>query len=165
MLDRYYSLGSASHRGMEGDILSLLKNIVPPLTSKKHKGQDGRIGIIGGCQECVISYHPTVFYLCCRVEYLIRFSHACFQQLYWSALFCCHLRTKSGENHEAVADWFLMLTSSEGSCFSSKSRFAQCRYVFLVSRVLTCLMCSAPKMLHLLSNHTAQSSSSTQFCE
>ncbi|XP_011606219.1 ATP-dependent (S)-NAD(P)H-hydrate dehydratase [Takifugu rubripes] len=51
VLDRYYSLGSASHRGMEGDILSLIKNIVPPLTSKKHKGQDGRIGIIGGCQD------------------------------------------------------------------------------------------------------------------
>uniref|UniRef100_H3D8T3 ATP-dependent (S)-NAD(P)H-hydrate dehydratase n=2 Tax=Tetraodon nigroviridis TaxID=99883 RepID=H3D8T3_TETNG len=33
------------------EILSLLKTIVPPLTSKKHKGQDGRIGIIGGCQD------------------------------------------------------------------------------------------------------------------
>ncbi|KAM6955566.1 ATP-dependent (S)-NAD(P)H-hydrate dehydratase [Lycodopsis pacificus] len=51
VFERYYSLGSASHRGMEDDILSLVKNIVPPLTSKKHKGQDGRIGIIGGCQD------------------------------------------------------------------------------------------------------------------
>lgn len=42
---------------MDGDILSLVKSIVPPLTSKKHKGQDGRIGIIGGCQEYVASYH------------------------------------------------------------------------------------------------------------
>lgn len=50
---RYYSLGSTSHRGMDADILSLMKSIVPPLTSKKHKGQDGRIGIVGGCQECV----------------------------------------------------------------------------------------------------------------
>ncbi|XP_076015301.1 ATP-dependent (S)-NAD(P)H-hydrate dehydratase isoform X1 [Genypterus blacodes] len=51
VLERYYSLDSTSHRGMDDDILSLVKTIVPPLTSKKHKGQDGRIGIIGGCQE------------------------------------------------------------------------------------------------------------------
>ncbi|XP_039674528.1 ATP-dependent (S)-NAD(P)H-hydrate dehydratase isoform X3 [Perca fluviatilis] len=51
VFERYYSLGSASHRGMDDDILSLVKRIVPPLTSKKHKGQDGRIGIIGGCQD------------------------------------------------------------------------------------------------------------------
>ncbi|XP_068561024.1 ATP-dependent (S)-NAD(P)H-hydrate dehydratase isoform X1 [Cebidichthys violaceus] len=51
VFERYYSLGSTSHRGMEDDVISLVKNIVPPLTSKKHKGQDGRIGIIGGCQD------------------------------------------------------------------------------------------------------------------
>ncbi|XP_022051529.1 ATP-dependent (S)-NAD(P)H-hydrate dehydratase isoform X1 [Acanthochromis polyacanthus] len=51
VFDRYYSLGSTSHRGMDEDILSLVKSTVPPLTSKKHKGQDGRIGIIGGCRE------------------------------------------------------------------------------------------------------------------
>uniref|UniRef100_A0A671WA51 ATP-dependent (S)-NAD(P)H-hydrate dehydratase n=1 Tax=Sparus aurata TaxID=8175 RepID=A0A671WA51_SPAAU len=51
IFERYYSLGSTSHRGMDDDTLSLVKNIVPPLTSKKHKGQDGRIGIIGGCQD------------------------------------------------------------------------------------------------------------------
>uniref|UniRef100_A0A671W310 ATP-dependent (S)-NAD(P)H-hydrate dehydratase n=1 Tax=Sparus aurata TaxID=8175 RepID=A0A671W310_SPAAU len=51
VFERYYSLGSTSHRGMDDDTLSLVKNIVPPLTSKKHKGQDGRIGIIGGCQD------------------------------------------------------------------------------------------------------------------
>ncbi|XP_042786159.1 ATP-dependent (S)-NAD(P)H-hydrate dehydratase isoform X2 [Panthera leo] len=31
--------------------LQLVRNIIPPLTTKKHKGQDGRIGIVGGCQE------------------------------------------------------------------------------------------------------------------
>lgn len=51
VFERFYGLGSTSHRGMEDDILPLVKNIVPPLTSKKHKGQDGRIGIIGGCQD------------------------------------------------------------------------------------------------------------------
>uniref|UniRef100_A0A4W6BYU8 ATP-dependent (S)-NAD(P)H-hydrate dehydratase n=1 Tax=Lates calcarifer TaxID=8187 RepID=A0A4W6BYU8_LATCA len=51
VLERHYCLGSTSHRGMDDDILSLVKSIVPPLTSKKHKGQDGRIGIIGGCQD------------------------------------------------------------------------------------------------------------------
>uniref|UniRef100_A0A673XH25 ATP-dependent (S)-NAD(P)H-hydrate dehydratase n=1 Tax=Salmo trutta TaxID=8032 RepID=A0A673XH25_SALTR len=50
VLERSFSLGTAARRGMD-DILPLVKNIVPPLTSKKHKGQDGRIGIIGGCQE------------------------------------------------------------------------------------------------------------------
>ncbi|XP_029386364.1 ATP-dependent (S)-NAD(P)H-hydrate dehydratase isoform X2 [Echeneis naucrates] len=53
MFERYYSLGSTLKRGMDDDdnMLSLVKNIVPALTSKKHKGQDGRIGIIGGCQD------------------------------------------------------------------------------------------------------------------
>lgn len=51
VFERSYSL--ESHRGMDDDILSLVKSIVPPLTPKKHKGQDGRIGIIGGCQEYV----------------------------------------------------------------------------------------------------------------
>ncbi|XP_046937714.1 ATP-dependent (S)-NAD(P)H-hydrate dehydratase isoform X1 [Lynx rufus] len=31
--------------------LQLVRNIIPPLTTKKHKGQDGRIGIVGGCQD------------------------------------------------------------------------------------------------------------------
>ncbi|XP_068602405.1 ATP-dependent (S)-NAD(P)H-hydrate dehydratase isoform X2 [Brachionichthys hirsutus] len=54
VLERYHTLGSAPHRSMaddDDDLLSLVKSIVPPLTSKKHKGQDGRIGIIGGCQD------------------------------------------------------------------------------------------------------------------
>ncbi|XP_029386366.1 ATP-dependent (S)-NAD(P)H-hydrate dehydratase isoform X4 [Echeneis naucrates] len=53
LFERYYSLGSTLKRGMDDDdnMLSLVKNIVPALTSKKHKGQDGRIGIIGGCQD------------------------------------------------------------------------------------------------------------------
>uniref|UniRef100_A0A3Q2QWA6 ATP-dependent (S)-NAD(P)H-hydrate dehydratase n=1 Tax=Fundulus heteroclitus TaxID=8078 RepID=A0A3Q2QWA6_FUNHE len=38
-------------KSMDDDIGSLVKSIVPPLTSKKHKGQDGRIGIIGGCKD------------------------------------------------------------------------------------------------------------------
>ncbi|XP_012590307.1 PREDICTED: ATP-dependent (S)-NAD(P)H-hydrate dehydratase [Condylura cristata] len=29
----------------------LVRSIVPPLTSGKHKGQDGRIGVVGGCRE------------------------------------------------------------------------------------------------------------------
>ncbi|XP_072332110.1 ATP-dependent (S)-NAD(P)H-hydrate dehydratase isoform X2 [Scyliorhinus torazame] len=31
--------------------LQLVRNIVPPLTEKKHKGQDGKIGVVGGCAE------------------------------------------------------------------------------------------------------------------
>ncbi|XP_062288083.1 ATP-dependent (S)-NAD(P)H-hydrate dehydratase isoform X3 [Scomber scombrus] len=51
VFERFNSLGSTSHRGMEDELLSLVKSTVPPLISKKHKGQDGRIGIIGGCQD------------------------------------------------------------------------------------------------------------------
>ncbi|PIK44315.1 putative ATP-dependent (S)-NAD(P)H-hydrate dehydratase [Apostichopus japonicus] len=29
----------------------MIRNIVPPLTYDKHKGQDGRIAVIGGCKE------------------------------------------------------------------------------------------------------------------
>ncbi|XP_067299520.1 ATP-dependent (S)-NAD(P)H-hydrate dehydratase isoform X2 [Pseudorasbora parva] len=47
VIERSFSLGSAS---ME-NIIPLVRKTIPPLTSKKHKGQDGRIGIIGGCQE------------------------------------------------------------------------------------------------------------------
>lgn len=47
--ERSFSLGSSVH-SME-NTLQLVKNVIPPLTSKKHKGQDGRIGVIGGCQE------------------------------------------------------------------------------------------------------------------
>lgn len=50
VIQRDFSLGSPTHRAMD-DILPLVKSIVPPLTHKKHKGQDGRIGVIGGCQE------------------------------------------------------------------------------------------------------------------
>uniref|UniRef100_A0A8D0FWZ8 ATP-dependent (S)-NAD(P)H-hydrate dehydratase n=1 Tax=Strix occidentalis caurina TaxID=311401 RepID=A0A8D0FWZ8_STROC len=33
------------------NIFQLVRNVIPPLTGKRHKGQDGRIGIVGGCQE------------------------------------------------------------------------------------------------------------------
>lgn len=62
VFERYHSLGSTTHRGMDSDIGTLVKSIVPPLTSKKHKGQDGRIGIIGGCQEYVAAkIHPSPY--------------------------------------------------------------------------------------------------------
>lgn len=31
--------------------LQLVRSVVPALTTKKHKGQDGRIGVVGGCRE------------------------------------------------------------------------------------------------------------------
>ncbi|XP_061548963.1 ATP-dependent (S)-NAD(P)H-hydrate dehydratase isoform X1 [Phycodurus eques] len=51
VLERRYSLAPPSDGGMEEHVLSLVKKIVPPLSRNKHKGQDGRIGIIGGCQD------------------------------------------------------------------------------------------------------------------
>uniref|UniRef100_W5MRK7 ATP-dependent (S)-NAD(P)H-hydrate dehydratase n=1 Tax=Lepisosteus oculatus TaxID=7918 RepID=W5MRK7_LEPOC len=50
VIERAFSLRSPSPRNME-NMIPLVKNIIPPWTSKKHKGQDGRVGIIGGCQE------------------------------------------------------------------------------------------------------------------
>ncbi|XP_028622180.1 ATP-dependent (S)-NAD(P)H-hydrate dehydratase isoform X3 [Grammomys surdaster] len=51
VLQRALSLHTA-HRTKDMDnLFQLVRNIVPALTSKKHKGQDGRIGIVGGCQE------------------------------------------------------------------------------------------------------------------
>ncbi|XP_051566497.1 ATP-dependent (S)-NAD(P)H-hydrate dehydratase-like isoform X2 [Myxocyprinus asiaticus] len=47
VIERSFSLGNATM----DNVVSLVTNMIPPLTSKKHKGQDGRIGIIGGCQE------------------------------------------------------------------------------------------------------------------
>ncbi|XP_073701905.1 ATP-dependent (S)-NAD(P)H-hydrate dehydratase isoform X2 [Garra rufa] len=47
VIERSFSLGTAAM----DNIIPLVRNTIPPLTSKKHKGQDGRIGIIGGCQE------------------------------------------------------------------------------------------------------------------
>uniref|UniRef100_A0A8C1UWK7 ATP-dependent (S)-NAD(P)H-hydrate dehydratase n=1 Tax=Cyprinus carpio TaxID=7962 RepID=A0A8C1UWK7_CYPCA len=44
---RSFSLGTARM----DSVIPLVRKTIPPLTSKKHKGQDGRIGIIGGCQE------------------------------------------------------------------------------------------------------------------
>ncbi|XP_059355664.1 uncharacterized protein LOC132094977 isoform X1 [Carassius carassius] len=46
-IERSFSLGMAA----VDNVIPLVRNTIPPLTSKKHKGQDGRIGIIGGCQE------------------------------------------------------------------------------------------------------------------
>nr|XP_021551608.1 ATP-dependent (S)-NAD(P)H-hydrate dehydratase isoform X3 [Neomonachus schauinslandi] len=51
VLQRAFSLHKAhSIKDME-NTLQLVRNIIPPQTSKKHKGQDGRIGVVGGCQE------------------------------------------------------------------------------------------------------------------
>lgn len=33
------------------EVQTMIKSIVPPLTYEKHKGQDGRIAVIGGCKE------------------------------------------------------------------------------------------------------------------
>ncbi|XP_055071154.1 ATP-dependent (S)-NAD(P)H-hydrate dehydratase isoform X2 [Misgurnus anguillicaudatus] len=47
VIERSFSLGTTAM----DSVIPLVRNTIPPLTSKKHKGQDGRIGIIGGCQE------------------------------------------------------------------------------------------------------------------
>ncbi|XP_077199875.1 ATP-dependent (S)-NAD(P)H-hydrate dehydratase isoform X3 [Paroedura picta] len=51
VIERSFSVHKAhSIKDME-NIFQLVRNVIPPLTAKKHKGQDGRIGIVGGCQE------------------------------------------------------------------------------------------------------------------
>lgn len=60
---------------MDDDTLSLVKNIVPPLTSKKHKGQDGRIGIIGGCQEYVTQKLALILNIIHQISVSSSFEH------------------------------------------------------------------------------------------
>lgn len=100
VFERYHSLGSTSHRGMDDDILTLVKSIVPPLTSKKHKGQDGRIGIIGGCQEYVATKSH-------RISEYKRYSsnlgssvltlNVDSLKVHRSSILCCHLSAESGK--------------------------------------------------------------------
>ncbi|XP_036894260.1 ATP-dependent (S)-NAD(P)H-hydrate dehydratase isoform X2 [Sturnira hondurensis] len=51
VLKRAFSLHKAHLIKDMENTFQLVRNIIPPLTAKKHKGQDGRIGIVGGCQE------------------------------------------------------------------------------------------------------------------
>ncbi|NXD70813.1 NNRD dehydratase, partial [Eolophus roseicapillus] len=53
-IERSFSLHRThSLKDME-NIFQLVRNVIPPLTGKRHKGQDGRIGIVGGCQEFLV---------------------------------------------------------------------------------------------------------------
>lgn len=115
VFERYHSLGSTSHRGMDDDILTLVKTIVPPLTSKKHKGQDGRIGIIGGCQEYVATKsHPSEYK---RTSSNLGSSVLTFNvdslKVHRSSILCCHLGTESGKQ-SAVP----LIQVTQRSCFS-----------------------------------------------
>ncbi|XP_075708617.1 ATP-dependent (S)-NAD(P)H-hydrate dehydratase isoform X2 [Rhinoderma darwinii] len=51
VLERSFSLRPTRPAKDMENIFQLVRNVIPPLTSKKHKGQDGKIGIFGGCQE------------------------------------------------------------------------------------------------------------------
>ncbi|XP_075056113.1 ATP-dependent (S)-NAD(P)H-hydrate dehydratase isoform X1 [Mixophyes fleayi] len=51
VLERSFSLRPTRPSKDMENIFQLVRNVIPPLTSKKHKGQDGKIGIVGGCQE------------------------------------------------------------------------------------------------------------------
>ncbi|XP_045423292.1 ATP-dependent (S)-NAD(P)H-hydrate dehydratase isoform X3 [Lemur catta] len=51
VLERAFSLHKVhSIKDME-NTFQLVRNIIPPLSARKHKGQDGRIGVVGGCQD------------------------------------------------------------------------------------------------------------------
>ncbi|XP_073470600.1 ATP-dependent (S)-NAD(P)H-hydrate dehydratase isoform X2 [Aquarana catesbeiana] len=51
VLERAFSLRHTRPSKDMENIFQLVRNVIPPLASKKHKGQDGKIGIVGGCQE------------------------------------------------------------------------------------------------------------------
>ncbi|XP_029460561.1 ATP-dependent (S)-NAD(P)H-hydrate dehydratase isoform X2 [Rhinatrema bivittatum] len=51
VIQRSFPIRSAHTLKDMENIFQLVRNVIPPLTAKKHKGQDGRIGVIGGCQE------------------------------------------------------------------------------------------------------------------
>ncbi|KAI1241631.1 hypothetical protein IHE44_0005114 [Lamprotornis superbus] len=51
VIERSFSLHRTHTLKDMENIFQLVRNVIPPLTGKKHKGQDGRIGIVGGCRE------------------------------------------------------------------------------------------------------------------
>ncbi|KAG8452102.1 hypothetical protein GDO86_004047 [Hymenochirus boettgeri] len=51
VVERSFSLWPTRPAKDMENIFQLVRNVIPPLTSKKHKGQDGKIGIVGGCKE------------------------------------------------------------------------------------------------------------------
>ncbi|KAM6386115.1 ATP-dependent (S)-NAD(P)H-hydrate dehydratase isoform 1-T2 [Alca torda] len=51
VIERSFSLHRTHPLKDMENIFQLVRNVIPPLTGKRHKGQDGRIGIVGGCQE------------------------------------------------------------------------------------------------------------------
>ncbi|XP_066841661.1 ATP-dependent (S)-NAD(P)H-hydrate dehydratase isoform X4 [Anser cygnoides] len=51
VIERTFSLHRTHTLKDMENIFQLVRNVIPPLTGKRHKGQDGRIGIVGGCQE------------------------------------------------------------------------------------------------------------------
>lgn len=118
VFERYHSLGSTSHRGMDDDILTLVKSIIPPLTSKKHKGQDGRIGIIGGCQEYVATKsHPSEHRR--HSSYLgspVLTFNVDSLKVHRSSILCCHLSAESGKLSVG-----LLIQVTQRSCFSGSS--------------------------------------------
>ncbi|XP_069061215.1 ATP-dependent (S)-NAD(P)H-hydrate dehydratase isoform X2 [Pleurodeles waltl] len=46
----FSSRSTHSVKDMES-LYQFARNVIPPLSTKKHKGQDGKIGVVGGCQE------------------------------------------------------------------------------------------------------------------
>jgi hypothetical protein len=38
------------------ELLAQVKHLIPPMNGSLHKGQSGRVGVLGGAMECV---HPT----------------------------------------------------------------------------------------------------------
>lgn len=48
---RHEQLDFARSTTMSKRVLAEVKKIIPPLSEKLHKGQAGRVGVIGGSQE------------------------------------------------------------------------------------------------------------------
>jgi hypothetical protein len=42
------------------EILNQIKQLIPPLNGKLHKGQSGRVGVLGGALECVLILNPSM---------------------------------------------------------------------------------------------------------
>ncbi|XP_069746518.1 ATP-dependent (S)-NAD(P)H-hydrate dehydratase isoform X2 [Narcine bancroftii] len=51
VLHRAFAFHSHRPAGSMEINLQLVRNIVPPLVAEKHKGQDGKVGVVGGCSE------------------------------------------------------------------------------------------------------------------
>lgn len=73
-------------------ILSRVKQIIPPLGGRAHKGQMGRIGVVGGCFEYTgAPYMSCISAVKCVSSFEVRFHFSLIRELILGSFFV-HLK-------------------------------------------------------------------------